>query len=155
MSDTLAQLKAFFAKWREPLERRALVRFEAGPAPQDALTLAAKADAFSGQFGFNPLCFNWEMLDPSVDLTAPRSARGTLVEALTKDIGDRKTSWLSARDAMQFAVDLTGLFDPGTLSVLTNQLNGLWHPISGASDEWSFAVMDDEVIALLVLVLRA
>ena len=154
MSDTLSELESFFAKWRAPLEARALVRFEVGKLPLDGLTPAAKADAFSRQFGCKPIGFNWEMLDPSDDLTAPRSALGTMVEALSNDIGDRKSSWLSVRDALQCAVDLLAPFDRAALSVVTNQLNGLWYPISGASDEWSFAVMDDQAIALLILVPR-
>lgn len=155
MSDTLNALEAFIARWRGALEERALVRFEAGPLPPEGLTPAAKADAFSGQLGCNPIGFNWEMLDTSEDLTAPRSAKGTIVEALSTDIADRKTRWLSAEDAYQCAVDFTAPFDPATLSVVTNQLNGLWYPISGASDEWSFVTMDDEAIALLILVPRA
>ena len=155
MSDKLTELESYFAKWRAPLEARALVRFEVGDLPLDGLTPAAKADAFSGQFGCKPIGFNWEMLDPGDDLTAPRSALNAMVEALSKDIGDRKTAWLSVRDALQCALDFLAPFDRAALSVVTNQLNGLWYPISGARDEWTFVAMDDEAIALLILVPRA
>jgi len=153
-ADKLDRLNALFAEWREALEERALVRFEAGAVPLDALTPAAKADAFSGQFGCTPIGFNWEMLDPSEDLTAPRSARGTMVEALTSDMVMRQTRWLGGERSLEFAVSFLSAFDPASLSVVSNHLNGLWYPISGASDEWSFAVMDDDVIALLVMAAR-
>ena len=78
-----------------------------------------------------------------------------MVEALSHDIGDRKTPWLGAENALECAADFLAAFAPLTTSVVTNQLNGLWYPISGASDEWSFAAMDDEAIALLVLVPKA
>ncbi len=155
MSDQLSQLNAFFARWRGPIEERALVRFEAGALPDEGLTPAAKVDAFAGQFGFKPIGFNWEMLDPSEDLTAPRSARGTIVEALTTDIADRTTPWLSFESALQCASEFIAPFEPSSLSLVTNHLNGLWWPISGAGDEWSFAVMDERAIALLVMVPRA
>lgn len=153
-AEKLDRLNALFAEWREALEERALVRFEAGAVPQDALTPPAKADAFSGLFGFKPIGFNWEMLDPSDDLTAPRSARATMVEALTSDMVMRQTRWLGAEGSLEFAVTFLSVFDPASLSVVSNHLNGLWYPISGASDEWSFAVMDDDVIALLVMAAR-
>ena len=155
MSDKLTDLDAFFSQWRDAFETRALVRFEAGPVPQEALTPAAKADAFAGQFGFQAIGFNWEMLDPSDDLTAPRSAVNTMVEAFSHDIADRKTPWLSVRQSLECATGFLAVFDAASLRVVTIQLNGLWYPISGASDEWSFAVMDDEAMALLVLVPRA
>lgn len=155
MNETVAQLDALFEEWREPLEARALVRFEAGPVPQEPLTPAAKADAFSQLFGFRPIGFNWEMLDPSDDLTAPRSARNTFVEALSNDMVETKVRWLGVESSLEFAVAFLSAFNSATLSVVTNHLNGLWYPISGASDEWSFAAMDDEAIALLVLVPRA
>ncbi|MEO1048699.1 MAG: hypothetical protein AAFW59_10265 [Pseudomonadota bacterium] len=153
-ADTLARLNAFFGEWREALEARALVRFEAGAVPHDALTPAAKADAFSARFGFQPIGFNWEMLDPSDDLTAPRSARGTMVEALTNDMLQTNQRWLGVEGALACANGFLGAFDPSELSVVSNHLNGLWYPISGASDEWSFAAMDDQSIALLVLAAR-
>lgn len=154
-ADTLAHLNVFFEEWREALEARALVRFEAGDVPQDALTSAAKADAFSAQFGFQAIGFNWEMLDPSDDLTAPRSARGTMVEALANGMLQPKQAWLGVEDALSCANAFLGAFDPTALSVVSNHLNGLWYPISGASHEWSFAAMDDQSIALLVLAARS
>ena len=154
MSDKFVKLQTFIERWRAPLETRALVRFEAGPLPRDGLTPASKADAFCGQFGCKPIGFNWEMLDPGDDRTAPRSAPGTMVEALSSDIADRKTPWLGARDALQCALDFLAPFDRAALSVVTNQLNGLWYPVSGASEEWTFVAMDDAAIALLSLVPR-
>ena len=153
-ADSLTRLDAFFNEWHEALEARALVRFEIGHVPQDALTPAAKADAFSAQFGFQPIGFNWELLDPSDDLTAPRSARGTMVEALTSDMLKPKQRWLGVEGALNCANGFLGAFDSTALSVVSNHLNGLWYPISGASDEWSFAAMDDDCIALLVLAAR-
>jgi hypothetical protein len=151
----LARLTAFFDHWRTAFEQRALVRFEAGSVPHDALTPAAKADAFSGRFGFKPIGFNWEMLDPGEDLAAPRSARATMVEALANDMVETRTKWLGKARALTCAEAFLAPFDAAALSIVTNHLNGLWYPISGASDEWSFAVMDEEVIALLVLVPKA
>ena len=155
VSGTLAALHAWFGEWRDAFEQRALVRFEAGRVPHAPLTPASKVDAFSEPFGFQSIGFNWEMLDPSDDLTAPRSARNTMVEALSSDIADRKTAWLGMEEALRCAAGFMAPFDARTVSVVTNQLNGLWYPISGARDEWSFAAMDDRVIALLVLVPRA
>ncbi|MEM7702722.1 MAG: hypothetical protein AAF251_12350 [Pseudomonadota bacterium] len=155
MSEAIAHLNMLFEEWREPLESRALVRFEAGAVPQEPLTPAAKADAFAGQFGFKSIGFNWEMLDPSDDLTAPRSALNTIVEALSSDMVETKLEWLGTKRSLEFAVRFLKPFDPATFSVVTNHLNGLWYPISGASDEWSFATMDDQAIALLVLVPKA
>ena len=66
----VARLNAVFAEWRSALERRALVRFESGLVPTAGLTPAAKADAFSAQFGCTAIGFNWEMMDPSADLAA-------------------------------------------------------------------------------------
>ena len=154
VSDKIARLDAFFSQWRGLLEERALVLFRAGPLPDEGAGPAGKADAFSGQLGCKPIAFNWEMLDPGDDLGAPRSARATMAQALAKDIGDRKTPWLSDQSAQECAADFIAPFAPLQLSVVTNQLGGLWYPITGASDEWSFAAMDDEAIALLVLVPR-
>ncbi|MEO0871622.1 MAG: hypothetical protein AAFY19_06620 [Pseudomonadota bacterium] len=151
----LAALSAFFERWRDQLESRALVRFEVGTPSQAVLTASAKAEAFAGPSGFKPIGFNWEMLDPGEDLSAPRSARKAIVDALTTDLVDYKMRWISDETALRFAGDFLAPFDPSTLWVVTNHLNGLWYPISGASDEWSFAAMDDDVIALLVLVPRS
>ena len=95
------------------------------------------------------------MRDPSYDLSAPRAARNTCVEALSNDMVETKVRWLGVEASLEFAVAFLSAFNSATLSVVTNHLNGLWYPISGASDEWSFAAMDDEAIALLVLVPRA
>jgi hypothetical protein len=95
------------------------------------------------------------MLDPGEDLAAPRSARATMVEALASDMAGTRTTWLGKAQATQCAEAFLAPFDATRLAIVTNHLNGLWYPISGASDEWSFAAMDDEVIALLVLVPRA
>ena len=154
VSDKLARLDGFFSQWRALLEERALVLFKAGLLPGEGMNPAAKADAFSAQLGCQPIGFNWEMLDPGDDLGAPRSARATMAQALSKDIGDRKTPWLSDQSAQACAADFIAPFASLELSVVTNQLGGLWYPITGASDEWSFAAMDDEAIALLVLVPR-
>ena len=151
MSDTRATLEAFLAQWGEALSARALMRFKIGELPADGLTPASKADAFTGQFGFQPIGFNWEMLDPGLDLNAPRSARATLVEALTNDMTKHTVQWLGEARALECADALLGAFDPARRTVLSNHLNGLWYPISGAADEWSFVVMDETTIALLVL----
>ncbi|MDJ0978255.1 MAG: hypothetical protein QNI87_06945 [Erythrobacter sp.] len=154
MSRTLSKLSAFIEDRREALEERALVRFETGEAPQEALSPAAKADAFAQRFGFQPIGFNWEMLDPGENWTVPRSARATMVEALATDISDRKTLWLGDTRVLQCAEAFLGAFAPSERTIVTNQLNGLWYPISGAADEWSFVGFDDAPIALLVLVPR-
>ena len=147
----VARLNAVFAEWRSALERRALVRFESGLVPTIGLTPAAKADAFSAQFGCTAIGFNWEMMDPSADLAAPRSARATVREAVAMDMRDPRAMWLGPDAALAFADALLGAFDPKQCTALTNHLNGLWFPISGARDEWSFAIMDERAIALLIL----
>ena len=123
--------------------------------PQEPLTPAAKADAFAQSFGFQPIGFNWEMLDPGSDMAAARSARATLVEALSSDMTRPIVPWLGERRALACADAFMALFRVCERTFLSNHLNGLWYPISGASDEWSFVAMDEAVIALLVLVPRA
>ncbi len=151
MSDTRGLLNAFIEQWRGPLEERALVRFEVGDVPQEPLTPAARADAFASGFGFKSIGFNWEMLDPGDDLTAPRSGRATLVAALSNDMIHHRAEWLGESRARECGDALLGAFEAPTRTVLSNHLNGLWYPISGARDEWSFVVMDEATIALLVL----
>ncbi|MEL6487897.1 MAG: hypothetical protein AAFQ13_12240, partial [Pseudomonadota bacterium] len=90
----------FIETWRTALEERALVRFEAGALPQEPLTPAGRADAFAQGFGFQPIGFNWEMLDPGSDMTAPRSARATIVEALSKDMIRPSLPWLGENRAL-------------------------------------------------------
>ena len=127
------------------------MRFEAGALPQEPLTPAAKADAFAQSFGFQPIGFNWEMLDPGSDMAAPRSAKATLVEALSTDMIHPSLAWLGEDRALACADAFLALFDAHERTLLSNHLNGLWYPISGASDEWSFVGMDARSIALLVL----
>ncbi|MEM6856926.1 MAG: hypothetical protein AAF559_03570 [Pseudomonadota bacterium] len=150
----IAAFDGFIEAWRTDLEQRAFVRFETGTLPHEPLTPVGKADAFAQSFGFQPIGFNWEMLDPGRDMTAPRSARATLVEALSKDLARPSLSWLSEDRALACADEFLSLFEEGEGTILTNHLNGLWYPISGASDEWSFVGMDTRLIVLLVLASR-
>ena len=146
-----AALASFDQNWRALLSNH--VRFECvwGDLPVDGLTPAAKADAFVQQQGFNPIGFNWEMLDPEAAINGPRSAFGTIVEALRHDIAQPSRDWLSEREAQLCARQFLDAFAPETPAVLTNHLNGLWWPISSAADEWSFVAMDDRVIALWLM----
>ncbi|MEO0588932.1 MAG: hypothetical protein AAFZ11_00080 [Pseudomonadota bacterium] len=150
-SSASGAFKGFIETWRAALEERALVRFEAGALPQEPLTPAAKADAFVQAFGFQPIGFNWEMLDPSSDMAAPRSARATMAEAVSKDMIRPALVWLGEDRALDCADQFLSLFDTSERTILSNHLNGLWYPISGASDEWSFVGMDARSIAVLVL----
>ena len=150
-----AAFDAFIDAWRKALEERALVRFEAGALPQEPLTPAAKADAFVQAFGFQPIGFNWEMLDPGNDRLAPRSALATMVEALSNDMIRPSVPWLGEARALACANAFLALFDGSERTLLSNHLNGLWYPISGASDEWSFVGMDARSIAVLVLAAKA
>ena len=148
---TFAALAQFDESWRARLSEAG--RFECvwGALPSEGLTPAHKADAFIQLHGFNPIGFNWEMLDPGAGLDGSRSALGTMVEALKHDIAQPRQDWLSEAEAQLCARQFLDAFARGTLTVLTNHLNGLWWPISGAADEWSFVVMDDHAIALWLM----
>ncbi len=146
-----ADLDAFRRAWRVRLSER--VRFElfVGPVPSDGLTASAKADAFAVRNGFQPIGFNWELLDPEADIDAPRSAFGTMVEAVQRDLSNPSHDWLDAKNARLCARQFLDAFAPAALTVLTNHLNGLWWPISDAADEWSFVALDDDAIALWLM----
>ena len=148
---TLAALIEFHAQWRDVLSKDVQFKLHCGALPEDGLTPAAKANAFVQAHGFQPIGFNWEMLDPEAGMDEPRSAFGTMVEALEHDLTQPSSDWLSANEARSCAGQFMAAFHASAVTILTNHLNGLWWPISGAADEWSFVAMDDDVIALWLM----
>jgi len=109
------------------------------------------ANAFAASQGLARIGFNWELLDPHSDFDAPRSAIGTMTQALSKDLSNPSRTWLDQAMARKCAQEFLGAFDAARMMVLTNHLNGLWWPISDAQDEWTFVAMDDRTIGLLML----
>ncbi|MEM1195381.1 MAG: hypothetical protein AAGH57_04705 [Pseudomonadota bacterium] len=146
-----AALNSFYEDWRPVLSQRVRLFFASDALPETGLTPAAKADAFAVQHGFQPIGFNWEMLDPEAGLGEPRSALGTIVEALQRDIAQPSREWLDEGKAHQCATQFLGAFAQGNGTILTNHLNGLWWPISEAADEWTFVAMDEDTIALWLM----
>ena len=144
---TLSALEKFRADWNELLNMS--VRFEVyvGPRPAGGKT----ADTFVQQHGFKPIGFNWELLDSEAGIGATRSAFGTMVEALSNDLSNPSCGWLEASKARQCARQFLDAFAPAVPTVVTNHLNGLWWPISGAADEWSFVAIDDDTAALWLM----
>ena len=141
----------FEARWLERLRNGAKVAFDFGSVPHNHSTPHAIADAFVSSFGLEPIGFNWELLDPSGDASAPRSALGEVTKALSGAISNPSEPWLSPKDAAECARDFLSFFEPGDLVVLANRYDGLWNPISGAANEWGFVAFDSEHIALFLI----
>lgn len=151
MTRAAGRLAAFEARWRGRLETAANVTFAAGPAPAAGGTPAAIADGWVEAHGFKPIGYNWEMLDPTALPGEPRSALGTLAEALAHHMAYPKQEWLGSEDARACAGDFVTAFDPARCTVLTNRMDFGWHPVSDAAIEWAFVGFDRTRIALLLL----
>ncbi|WP_296719365.1 hypothetical protein [Erythrobacter sp.] len=151
MSDTLARLDAFHARWHLRLNADgATVRIAA-----DALAIspglhAACADAFVTSLGLTPIGGNWELLDAEAGMEGPRSARAALVEAFARNMVIAQQPWLGEDDALAMGEEFLGCFDPGTRQIVTNRMYFGWNPITTASIEWAFVAFDDGAIALLL-----
>lgn len=141
----------FETQWLGRLREKAKVAFEFGPVPQDHTTPHAIADHFVSARRLKPIGFNWELLDPSGDADAVRSALGEVTKALSGAIEDPGVPWLSQQDAARCARDFLSLFDADALVVVANRYDGLWNPISGAANEWGFFAFDGEHAALLLI----
>jgi hypothetical protein len=151
VSDTLARLDAFRARWHLRLNADgATVRIAA-----DALTTppglhAACADAFVTSLGLTPIGGNWELLDAEVDPAGPRSARAALVEAFARNMVFAQQPWLGEDDALVMGEDFLACFDPNSRQIVTNRMYFGWNPITTASIEWAFVAFDQAAIALLL-----
>ena len=98
MSGELAKLEAFIARWREPLEAVATVDFAMRMLDGAVAAPTQIADAFSVDNGFEPIGFNWELLDADAQPTEVRSALGAFKDAFSLDLV-MKLKWLDDKDA--------------------------------------------------------
>jgi hypothetical protein len=141
----------FAARWLPILSDGAWVRFEHGSPDPAAFIHSAMADGFVGSLGLKPIGYNWELLDPSGDKAAPRSAMGEITSALSYDLANPNRPWLPAEEARRCAGDFLALFDAATRTIVSNRHDGLWNPIAGHAVEWGFVGWDKHRIALLLL----
>ncbi len=151
MSEKLARLGAFSAKWRERLSAEsAEVRFTAQRLATPPGLHFACADAFVTALGYTPISGNWELLDAQADAGEPRSARAALVDAFRNNMVFPGETWLGEEAALAMAGDFLACFDSGTLQIVTNRMYFGWNPITAAAIEWAFVAFDDTAIALLL-----
>lgn len=109
------------------------------------------ADALAVRGGFAAIGYNWELLDPSGDAGAPRSAVGILVQALACDMEFPQTQWLGEQGGHDCARDFLALFDRPTATIVSNRLTDFWNPLTRARIEWAFVGYDATRIVMLVL----
>ncbi|AWW73442.1 hypothetical protein CD351_03250 [Erythrobacter sp. KY5] len=109
------------------------------------------ADNFVGEYGYRRIGFNWELLDASPDAQGSRAAEHQLVEALSKNIANPSKQWLSKKSASACAKEFLALFRPEDRTVVSNRYDGLWNPISQASNEWAFVGFDRQLSVLLLI----
>lgn len=151
MSEKLARLDAFFAKWRERLsEESAEVCFTAQALAAPPGLHFACADSFVTSLGYTPIGGNWELLDAEAGAGEPRSARAALTEAFAKNMVFSSEAWLGEEAALAMAGDFLACFDPGTRQIVTNRMYFGWNPITTAAIEWAFVAFDDTAVALLL-----
>ena len=143
---------AFIQRWRPVLEKGALVKFAYGPRAEPGGNHCQIADGFVGQLGLKEIGFNWELLDPHAPDGEARSAMGELLKSLTQNLENPSQSWLPRDEAKECAQAYLDLFDPATLTLVSNRYDGLWNPIAGGSTEWGFVGFDQAQIVLLLLV---
>lgn len=146
-----AKAEAFAARWRPILEDGALVKFAYGPRGEAQGNHCQIADEFISTLGLKPIGFNWELLDAYAAKDEARSASGELVKAFAQRIDNPSKDWLDLTQARECADAFLGLFDTGTLTLVSNRYDGLWNPIAGGSAEWGFVGFDEDQIALLLL----
>lgn len=144
--------QAFIERWRSILESGALVKFAYGPRGNQSGNHCEVADTIVGTLGLKQIGFNWELLDAGASPGEPRSGHGELVKALTQNLANPSQPWLSEPQASECADDFVALFDPATLTLVSNRYDGLWNPIAGGSTEWGFVAFDDRQSVLLLLV---
>lgn len=156
MNDAIARLDAFIEQWRVPFEAKAEVFFRSEPRGDIAGAPAHIANSAIARSGFTPIGHHWEMLDTVAPPEGVRSARGALVDALSKDLG-LQSEWFGAERALICAEQFLEAFDPHQITVLTNHIvrmggeSEAWNPITSAELEWAFVGYDDSAIAILVL----
>ncbi len=156
MSEGLATLDAFEARWRKPLARCAQVIFKVQKRDTAAGTPVQIADAFVVEHGFTPIGFDWELLDADAAPGEARSALGAFRDALALDLMMRDT-WLGDEQALDCGREFVGAFNPSQRLLLTNHIirdagtSEGWNPISKAAYEWAFLGLDDSKIALLLI----
>ncbi|MBD2842987.1 hypothetical protein [Erythrobacter rubeus] len=143
-------LALFIDKWRGPLSEQADVRFETRPLEDSSGLHFAIADSFAVSLGLKAIGTNWELLDPSGDADAPRSAVAAFGEAFAVNMALPGTPWLGEERARECGRDFLGAFDPASRTVMTNRMYFGWHPLTDAQIEWAFVGFDDRSIALLL-----
>lgn len=141
----------FVVRWVPILSEGALVRFEHGPPDSAAFIHTAVADAFVASLGLKPIGYNWELLDPSGDEAAPRSAMSELIGAVSSDLANPSNPWLPPEVARRCAADFLALFDSASRTIVSNRYDGIWNPIADRAIEWGFVGFDKDRIALLLL----
>lgn len=151
MSETLARLDAFIARWRKSLcEDQATVSLIARPLDAPPGLHFACADSFVTALGHQPIGANWELLDAEADPLGARSARAALVEAFSSNMVFPSEPWMSKRCARGMARDFIACFEPASLQIVTNRMYFGWNPITTATFEWAFVAFDNTAIALLL-----
>ena len=142
---------AFIERWRPVLESGALVKFAYGPRAQKNGNHCEVADQLVATLGLKQIGFNWELLDAAGPAGSARSGKGELMKALTQNLANPSQPWLSDAQANECASEFLGLFDAGTLTLVSNRYDGLWNPIAGGSTEWGFVGFDEARVVLLLL----
>jgi len=142
---------AFVERWNAPLSEQASVTFALAQNPQPQSTYGDTANAFVEAQGLKPIGFNWELLDPYAAPGEPRSALGTMAEAMAHHMEYPSREWLGEAAALQCAQDFVDLFDAADRTILTNRFGDLWNPLTDARIEWGFVGFDTRHAGLLVL----
>lgn len=142
--------QAFIERWRPVLESGALVKFAYG-SRQEPGNHCQIADRFVGTLGLKTIGFNWELLDSAAPPGEPRSGEGELLKALTQNLVNPSQPWLPQDEAELCAEGFLNLFDPASLTLVSNRYDGLWNPIAGGSTEWGFVGFDEAKIVMLLL----
>lgn len=146
--------QSFIAKWRAILEEGALVKFAYGPHEGQSGNHCDVSDRFVQTLGLKTIGFNWQLLDAAAPDAETRSGKGELIKAFTQNLANPSQPWLSHREGEACADQFLDLFDPATLTLVSNRYDGLWNPIAGGATEWGFVGFDSEMIALLLLAQR-
>ena len=141
----------FITRWRPVLESGALVKFASGPRGTQSGNHCVVADQIVGTLGLKQIGFNWELLDAAAPQGEPRSGRAELMQALTQNLVNPSQPWLSYDEASKCTDQFLRLFDPATLTLVSNRYDGLWNPIAGGTTEWGFVGFDDTQTVMLLL----
>jgi len=148
----MERAEEFIARWRGVLEAGALVHFSYGARGGQSGNHCQIADEFVADQGMRPIGFNWELLDVSASEGERRSGMGELVNALTHSLANPSQLWLPSEEARECARGFLGLFDPSSVTLVSNRYDGLWNPVAGGAVEWGFFGFDNDKAVLLLLV---